>query len=95
MPKQNTIKLNKTAFFDRSQAQEVGEAIRQINSSKIIVDFFGVDFISRAFADEWLNVLGKVTSKKTVTTRNLKPDVKKMIQIVRKKRRKINKQVSD
>jgi anti-anti-sigma regulatory factor len=95
MQKQNTIKLNKIILYDRSQAQELGKAISKSDSSKIIIDFSGVDFISRAFADEWLNVLEKVKQKKTVIIRHIKQNPKKMIQVVRKKRREINKQLYD
>jgi anti-anti-sigma regulatory factor len=94
MQKQKIIILNKIIFFFRDQAKELGEAIRKANFSEVMIDFSGVDFISRSFADEWLNVLEKITSKKTVVIRHAKPEIKKMIQIVRKKRQEINKQLS-
>jgi len=93
MRKPNGIRLDKIVYYDRGQAQELGKLIRRNKSGKVVIDFSNVVFISRAFAEEWLNVLDKVSLEKTVVVRNLKTDPRKMIQLVRKKRREIHTQV--
>lgn len=94
MQKSKIIRLDKTVFFTREQAKKLGAAIRKNRMSKVIIDFSAVHFISRAFADEWLNELEKTKSKKTVSIRHANPDIKKMIQVVKRKKNEIRKQLS-
>ncbi len=94
MQKLDTIKLNKIIYWDRGQAQKLGKEIGRIKSNKVTIDFSEVVFVSRAFADEWLNMLEQIPPKKNVVLRHIKPDGKKMIQIVKKKKSEIRKQLS-
>ena len=94
MQKHKIIKLDKIVLFSRQQAKKLGTNVRRARVSKVIVDFSTVYFISRAFADEWLNELEKTKFKKIVSVRHANPDIKKMIQIVRKKKNEIRKQFS-
>jgi len=62
----------------------LGEVLK--NSDSIALDFSGVDFMSRSFIDELLNVIGERKAKII----NLKPSLKKFLNKVKKTREAIN-----
>ena len=88
------IRLDKIIAKDLTLRESADELFKVLNSSKenkIIVDFSKIEFMSRAFADEYLNEKQKTT--KSITEKNLKTNVKKMFSIVeasRKRKRTLN-----
>ena len=75
----------------RESADRLFEVLDSSKENKIIIDFSKIEFISRSFADEYLNEKQKTT--KSITEKNLKTNVKKMFSIVeasRKRKRTLN-----
>ena len=82
------IRLDKIIAKDLTLRESADELFKVLNSSKenkIIVDFSKIEFMSRAFADEYLNEKQKTT--KSITEKNLKTNVKKMLSIVKDSRK--------
>jgi anti-anti-sigma regulatory factor len=86
-----THKIKKTILFSREQAKELGEAIRKSRCHYNIIDLSEVHFVSRSFADEWLNIIKRISSDKSLTYKNMNPEIKKMIAVVKRKKQQINK----
>jgi len=73
------ILIEKKNLLFREEAKRL---VRKIKSKNAILDFAKVEFISRAFADEFLDLI----SKKSVKIKNIKPNLKKLFSIVRKQK---------
>lgn len=75
-------------IFSRSNIKLIKEIL---NKETKVLDFQGISFISRSVADELLNIIKDYTELELL---NLQPEVKTMIEVVRKSRisnnRKIN-----
>ncbi len=69
----------------RESADKLFQVLNSSKENKIIIDFSKIEFISRSFADEYLNEKQKTT--KSITEKNLKINVKKMISIVEASRK--------
>lgn len=86
--KAKIIRPDKIIAKDLTLRESADELFKVLNSSKenkIIVDFSKIEFMSRAFADEYLNEKQKTT--KSITEKNLKTNVKKMLSIVKDSRK--------
>lgn len=78
-----TIKINKKYLTFREQARDI---FKRVKSKDVCLDFKETAFFSRSFGDELLNMIEK---KKTVKIINLKPDLKKLLSIIKKTRKEI------
>ena len=90
------IKIKEKYLIFRTQAKSLANLIlKKLTYSKdvkIAFDFQNVKFISRSFADEFLNILSRLSiKKKQFSFLNLNPAVLKMINLVKKQRQKIKK----
>jgi len=90
------IKIKEKYLIFRTQAKSLANLIlKKLTCSKdvkIAFDFQNVKFISRSFADEFLNILSRLSiKKKQFSFLNLNPAVLKMINLVKKQRQKIKK----
>ncbi len=54
--------------------------ISKLRTSRLVLDFSGVEFMSRSFADEYLSA--KKVSRKRIEERNVPPEVRRMLQLV-------------
>ena len=68
----------------RESADRLFQVLNSSKENKIIVDFSKIEFISRSFTDEYLNE--KQKTKKSITEKNLKTNVKKMFMVVKDSR---------
>jgi len=63
---------------------------KSISRDNVYLDFSNVDFFSRSFADELLNIIEK---KKRIKIINLNPHLKKIFKIVAKTKQKTKKSI--
>jgi len=77
-------KLISTELRSRTEAQKIASEISRVNAKKTMIDFTGVSFISRSFADEYCNVMNTSNAVSTGMSKN----IKLMIAIVKKNRNK-------
>lgn len=89
-----TIEIKKEFISFRDEARSIQSGIekkmKEKSSEEIVLDFSRVMFISRSFADELLNVVEKFSKeKKKVSFVNIKPEVKKLLLIVKRTKEKI------
>jgi len=89
--KKNLIKIKKRFLIFRDEAKKIKKASRAYltqNKLKLVeLDFAQVDFFSRSFADELLKVIYSLNKEKIqVKIINLKPELKKILNIVKKTR---------
>jgi hypothetical protein len=64
----------------RVSASALMEEVERLAATRVILDFRDVEFMSRAFADEYR--LAKLRSTKILEERNLRPQARVMIEIV-------------
>jgi anti-anti-sigma regulatory factor len=74
-------------LFLREYADELFDSFNYIKNTSIIIDFAGIQSMSRSFAQEFLYRLEK--SNNIITIVNEPENVKKLFDIVRKPKRKI------
>ena len=87
------IHLSKKLLAFREDAIKIKKESKR-NSSYMIIDFSEVHFISRAFADEFLNVFEKLQKDGLkIQLKNMKPTLKTLLQTVKKTRKKINEEL--
>lgn len=93
--KSKTIHISKKVLGLRTDAMNIKNESDKI-SSDVSVDFSEVYFFSRAFADELLNVLEKIKEEgKKIHLKNMNPNVKKMLQLVKRRRKIIKKELTE
>lgn len=90
----NYFQVKKKGLLFRDDAQNLAEFIYKKNKRSkgkiIFLDFFYVDFMSRSFIDEFLNVLNELKIKGIeVRIVRLKADFKEFISHVKKTKNKI------
>ena len=79
----------------RKDAIEIEKEAKRVSSGTIL-DFSEVHFISRAFADELLNVLDRLKKEgHKIQLRKMRPALKGHIKTVEKTRREIKKELSE
>ncbi|TAL62933.1 MAG: hypothetical protein EPN85_01345 [Bacteroidetes bacterium] len=88
------IPILKEYISFRSEARNIESRIKKElkknHSSVASLDFSEVVFISRGFADELLNVIEKFDGNgKKILFFNIKPEIKKLISIVKQSKEKI------
>jgi CRISPR/Cas system CSM-associated protein Csm4 (group 5 of RAMP superfamily) len=67
-------------LFLRQTAVNFFKKINKLKDSEIIIDFKGIQFMSRSFAHEYLQQTAK--SKKNIKELNVPTDIKKMLNYV-------------
>lgn len=90
----NYIQIEKRYLFFREDARNLAKYIYKKNKENkikiVFLDFSRVDFMSRSFADEFLNVLNELKIKDIkVRTLCLKTNLKNFISRVKKTKNKI------
>lgn len=88
------ISIAKEFISFRSEARNiqlrVKKELKKNRSSAAVLDFSEVLFISRSFADELLNVIEEFEDNgKKIYLLNIKPEIKKLISIVKRSKGKI------
>jgi anti-anti-sigma regulatory factor len=73
-------------LFLRAHADELFDYINSKRNTPIIIDFEGVQSISRSFAQQFLNRLEEITS--VITLINESENVRKMFDIVKEPKKK-------
>ncbi len=81
------IKIKKKFLIFREEAQKMEKISKKElkHSNSVCFDFSEVSFVSRSFVDELLNILAK---EKRIKIVNLKPNLNKFLNIVKKTKRK-------
>lgn len=97
--RESIIKINKRHLFFRSEAGDIFKIAKrkliQNKLDKIIIDFAQVDFISRSFIDEWLNVIEELKNKGlNVKIINLKIELTKFIEKIRETKKRIRQEIA-
>lgn len=94
------IHIDKKAIAFRDEAINIEKEAANLYYSKrseiIYIDFASVIFISRSFADEWLDTITRLTNSGiTVKLQNVADNVQKMLKIVTTTRAEISKLTSE
>lgn len=88
------IKIEKNFLVLRDEIKDILRKISQANSSQIVIDFTRVEFISRSFADELLNLVAELENKgMQVKLSRLNPNLRKMLQIVKNTKKEIKSKI--
>lgn len=90
--KSEKIVLQKQAIAFRDDAMEIEKAARKLAKKNpvVYVDFKAVKFISRSFADEFINSRERLkNSGVSLKIKNIAPNLKKMMALVRHTRKNI------
>ncbi|GEM_PF-1825590 len=90
--KSEKIYLHKQAIVFRDDATEIERVAKKLAKKNpvVYIDFKAVKFISRSFADEFINSKERLkNSGVSLKTKNTAPNVKKMIALVRHTRKNI------
>jgi anti-anti-sigma regulatory factor len=82
----NLIPIKKRFLIFRDEAKGIKRMSKKIARQNIYLDFSKVDFISRSFADELLNI---IREKERIEIVNLKPHLEKFLKIVKKTKEKV------
>ena len=86
----NFIPIKKRFLIFREEAKEIEKMSKKISRDNIYLDFSKVDFFSRSFADELLNI---IREKKRIKIVNLKPRLEKFFKIVTRTKEKTKKTI--
>jgi len=86
----NFIPIKKRFLIFRDEAKEIEKMSKKISRDNVYLDFSNVDFLSRSFADELLNI---IKEKKGIKIVNLKPHLEKFFNIVTKTKQKTKKAI--
>jgi anti-anti-sigma regulatory factor len=84
----NLILIKKRFLIFRDEAKRIARIAKKRPKQNICFDFSKVDFISRSFADELLNI---IASKNKIKIVNLKPHLKKFLNKIEKTKKTIEK----
>lgn len=89
------IHISKKLLVFRSDAIKIKKEADNSSSDIIIIDFSEVHFISRAFADELLNISEKLQKDGVkIQLCNIKPNLKKLFQTVKNTRKRIKRELA-
>jgi len=89
------IKISKRVLALRDDALKLKKKGARLSSS-VNIDFSEVYFISRAFADELLNVIESLQADgKKVHLKKMNPGVRKMLQLVKRQRKIIMRELKE
>ena len=97
---ENIIKIEKKYVVFRHEARDISKAIQkraeQENIKTIYLNFLNVTFFSRSFLDELLNIINFLQKKKLIIKiTKLKPELKKFLSQVKKRKQEIRKKMVD
>ncbi len=70
----------------RDSVDDLFNSIASLEETNIIIDFLGVKSITGSFAHQYIT--NKKRAKKHITERNIPPDVKKMFELVERRKSK-------
>ena len=84
------IPIKKRFLIFRDEAKEIEKMSKKISRDNVYLDFSNVDFLSRSFADELLNI---IREKKRIKIINLKPRLAKFFRIVKDTKEKTKKTI--
>lgn len=90
------IKIKKRYLIFRDEVKKIFQPLtKEIKlAPTICLDFSEVKFISRSFADELLNFLSNFKRRKIrIKILNLKPNLKKMLELVEKSKEKTKREL--
>ena len=96
----NLIKVNDQYLIFRDHARVLKEVIlkelKERNTSEVCLDFSQVHFISRSFADEFLEIINcfKKEKSKKIKVINKNPFIGQLLDIVENQKEKIKKELS-
>lgn len=93
------IKIQKKYLIFRDEAKKLFEPLvkksKRLGQEPIYLDFDEVKFISRSFTDELLNFLSWLKARKAnIKIINLKPNLKKMIKLIKKSKEKTKRELT-
>ena len=83
----NLVPIKKRFLIFRDEAKKIS---KRVPSQDVYLDFSKVDFISRSFADELLNI---IEEKRRIKIVNLKPRLEKFFEIVKTTKQKAKKTI--
>jgi anti-anti-sigma regulatory factor len=86
----NFIPIKKRFLIFRDEAKEIEKMTKKRSRDNVYLDFSNVDFLSRSFADELLNI---IEEKRRIKIVNLKPHLEKFFKIVTKTKEKTKKSI--
>jgi len=86
----NLVPIKKRFLIFRDEAKKIDRMSEKTSSQNIYFDFLNVDFISRSFADELLNI---IREKKRIKIINLKPHLAKFFEIIKNTKEKTKKTI--
>ena len=86
----NFIPIKKRFLIFRDEAKEIEKMSKKISRDNVYLDFSNVDFLSRSFADELLNI---IEEKKRIKIVNLKPHLEKFFKIITRTKEKTKKAI--
>ena len=91
------IKIQKKYLIFREEAKKLkkilNQELKKSGSKSIFLDFDNVNFISRSFADQFLELLISYKAEHiNIKLINLKPSIEKIIKLVKKRKEKIKKE---
>jgi len=84
----NLVPIKKRFLIFRDEAKEIEKMTKKRSRDNVYLDFSNVDFLSRSFADELLNI---IEEKRRIKIVNLKPRLEKFFKIVTKTKQKTKK----
>lgn len=92
------IKIKKRYLIFREEAKKIFKPLtKRLKPEPIYLDFSEVKFISRSFTDELLNFLSWLKARKAkvnVRIFNLKPNLKKMVKLVKKSKERTKRELT-
>ena len=68
----------------RQSADDLFDFIDNIDAPKIVIDFSGIESITRSFAHQY--ILNKVKSKKQIFERDIPHEIKPMFELIERQR---------
>ena len=91
------IKIQKKYLVFREEAKKLkkilNQELKKSDAKSIFLDFDNVNFISRSFTDQFLELLVSYKAKHiNIKLINLKPSIEKIIKLVKKRKEKIKKE---
>lgn len=93
--KKNAITIEKRYLLFRKETKNILRKIQSKKAKSISLDFSKVNFMSRSFIDELLNVISAPQNKKlTIRIINLNPRLKKFLTQVKQRKKTIQKEIA-
>ncbi len=92
---EKVIKIDKKLLAFRDQAQALAKTAQEADSPILTLDFKKVEFISRNFMDEFLNIKEALAARsKNIKIKALKPELRQFMTQVQKSKTRIKAQMA-